>query len=57
MHNEVWSYTEIVLNFLIAMANILCRFCETALESKSTKLWLKGPGMLVSMEPSIACDS
>ena len=29
----------------------------TALESKSTKLWLKGPGGLFSMEPSIACDS
>ena len=39
------------------MANIPCTFCETALESKSTKLWLKGPGGLVSMEPSIACDS
>ena len=39
------------------MANILYRFCETAWESKSTKLWLKGPGGLVSMEPSIARDS
>ena len=39
------------------MANILYRFCVTALESKSTKLWLKGPGGLVSMEPSIVCDS
>ena len=48
---------EILLNFHIAMANILYRFCETALESKSTKLWLKEPGGLVSMEPSIACDS
>ena len=47
----------ILLNFHIAMANIPCTFCETALEGKSTKLWLKGPGGLVSMEPSIACDS
>ena len=39
------------------MANILCRFYETALESKSTKLWLKGPGGLVSVDPSVACDS
>lgn len=39
------------------MVNILCTFCETALESKSTKLWLNGPGGLVSVEPSIACDS
>lgn len=48
---------EILLNFHIAMAYIRCTFCVTALESKSTKLWLKGPGGLVSMEPSIACDS
>ena len=39
------------------MANILCTLCETALESISTKLWLNGPGVLVSVEPSIACDS
>ena len=57
MNNEVQRYMEILLNFHIAMANILYRLCETALESKSTKLWLKGPGGLVSMEPSIACDS
>ena len=57
MNNAVQTYTEILLNFHIAMANILCTFCDTALESKSTKLWLNGPGGLVSVEPSIACDS
>ena len=48
---------EILLNFHMAVANILYRFCETALESKSTKLWLKGSVGLVSMKPSIVCDS
>ena len=57
MNIKVKRYTEILLNFHISMANILCRFGETALESKSTKLWLKGPGGLFSMEPSIVCDS